>query len=494
MRLSKVIAGTGADPAGAAALEIAGITCDSRQVEPGFLFAAIPGFKADGHDFIAGAAEAGAVAALTSRQVAGISIPQVQVPDVRLAMAQAAAAFYNRPSSRLRLVGVTGTNGKTTTTFMLHSIISSAGGQASLLGGVEYRVAGESLPAARTTPESVDLQRLLAQAADGGDGYAVIEVSSHGIELQRTACLEFEAAVFTNLTRDHLDLHKDMESYYRVKSRLFLGQPCGPDAPGTMPAAIINTDDEYGRRLATEVRAAGGEPVTFGARSDAVITADRIVYSGWRTSFELVTPGATATVELNIPGSFSLANALAAAAAAHALGYPAETIAAGLNGHRGAPGRFEAVDTDAPFQVVIDYAHNEDGLARAIETARKITPEKLIVVFGCPGERDQEKRPVMGRIAGEGADLAILTTDDCYGERPETILDQAEAGLAAAGASYRRVPDRREAIAAAVAAAAPGDTVLIAGKGHETRQILPDGDIPFSDREVAREAVADIPA
>lgn len=490
MKLSKVIEATGAEAGDAAGIEISGIAYDSRKVEPGFLFAAIPGFKTDGHDFIAGAEAAGAVAALTTRRVTGVGVPQFLVPDVRLAMAQAAASFYRRPSSRLKLVGVTGTNGKTTTTYMLHSIITTAGGRASLLGGVEYRVAGESLPAARTTPESVDLERLLAQAVDGGDDYAVIEVSSHGIQLQRVACLEFAAAVFTNLTRDHLDLHEDMESYYKVKRKLFLDQLCGPSASGPAPRAIINTDDEFGQRLASEIRAAGGEPLTFGARSDAIVAADRIVYSGWQTSFELVTPEAVAAVELNIPGSFNLANALAAAAAAHALGYSAEAIAAGLNGHRGAPGRFEAVETGAPFQVVIDYAHNEDGLARAIRTARKITPEQLIVVFGCPGERDREKRPTMGRIAGEGADLAILTTDDCYGEPPGLILDQAEAGLAATGARYLRVADRREAIAAAVAAAAPGDTILIAGKGHETRQILPDGAIPFSDREVVIEVIS----
>lgn len=490
MLLSEVIKGLGASVSDAAgSLEITGITHDSRQVKPGYLFAAIPGSKVDGHEFIDAAASAGAVAALTSRPAGTGGIAQVRVADVRQAMALAAANLYQHPSSRLKLAGVTGTNGKTTTTHMLQAIIEASGLSAALIGGVEYRVAGKSEPAVRTTPESSDLQRMLAQAVAGGDSYAVIEVSSHGIDLRRVSCLTFAVAVFTNLTRDHLDHHAGMEDYYQAKRKLFLGMPCGGDETSELPWAVVNLDSEYGVRLAAEVEAAGGDPVTYGTRSQCQVFADQIEYSGWQTTFELFTPGGNAPVALDIPGGFNLSNSLAAAAAAFALGFDTRTIAAGLSSFRGAPGRFEPVPVDAPFRVVIDYAHNEDGLARAIETARNITPKKLIVVFGCPGERDRDKRPGMGRVAGEGADLAILTTDDCYGEPPERILDETEAGLAAAARCYLRFADRREAIGAAVAAAGAGDTILIAGKGHETRQIMAAGALPFNDRDVVLEII-----
>ncbi|RJQ43244.1 MAG: UDP-N-acetylmuramoyl-L-alanyl-D-glutamate--2,6-diaminopimelate ligase [Gaiellales bacterium] len=491
MRLGEITRDIGAvrsdaDPA----LEVTGLAYDSRRVRPGQLFAAIPGFKADGHDFITAAAEAGASVALTERWVEGAVIPQVQVPDVRLALALASAEFYGRPSERLKLIGVTGTNGKTTTTHMIQSILEAAGRRSALLGGVEYRIAGKAQPAERTTPESVDLQQMLSRAVEGGDRFAVLEVSSHGIELFRAAALDFDVAVFTNLTRDHLDLHSDMESYYATKRRLFYNSIAGEQPESRMPVGVINIDDAYGARLAGELAAAGGEVVSFGASSGALVSAANIVYSGWTTSFDLVTPAGVTAVEIAIPGSFSLANALAAAAAAHALGLAAGEIAAGLKGHRGAPGRFEPVETDAPFHIVIDYAHNEDGLQRAIDAARHITPGRLIVVFGCPGERDRDKRPKMGLVAGKGSDLAILTTDDCYGEPPGQILDAAESGLTSSGSRYLRIADRREAIRAAIEAAGPGDTILIAGKGHETRQIMSSGPVPFSDRQTVLELLA----
>jgi UDP-N-acetylmuramoyl-L-alanyl-D-glutamate--2,6-diaminopimelate ligase len=473
--------------------EIKGVTLDSRAVQPDFLFAAIPGYKSDGHDFIPAAVDAGAVAVLTERWLDTLDVAQVQVTDVRRALARAAANYYQHPSQQLQLVGITGTNGKTTTSFMLHSILAVTGRKATLVGGVEYRIAGETAPAVRTTPEAMELQGMLARAVDAGDAYAVVEVSSHGIELFRAAFVDFAVAVFTNLTREHLDLHKDMESYYQVKRRLFLGTIAGDNTmTAKLPLAVINTDNEYGERLVRETEEAGGKVFTFGAASDADITAEQIVYSGWKTSFILLTPDGSAPVELAIPGSFSLANALAAAAAASAMGLSVSEIATGLNGHRGAPGRFEAVDAGTPYKVVIDYAHNEDGLARAIETARGLTPGKLILVFGCPGERDRDKRPHMGRLAGSSTDLAILTTDDCYDEAPDQILDGAEAGLVEAGGIYRRISDRRDAIAAALAAAGAGDTVLIAGKGHETKQVLAGGPVPFNDRQVVEDLIASL--
>jgi UDP-N-acetylmuramoyl-L-alanyl-D-glutamate--2,6-diaminopimelate ligase len=266
-------------------LEVTGIASDSRRVEPGYLFAAIPGFKADGHDFVGQAASAGASVAMTSRWLESAEISQVQVDNVRAALAEVSANFYQHPSEKLRLVGITGTNGKSTTTYMLRSILTATGNQTALLGGVEYIIAGDNIPATRTTPESTDLQRMLAEGVAGGDSMAVLEVSSHGIDLYRAAALAFDVAVFTNLTRDHLDLHHDMESYYQSKRKLFFNQISGSDSARPLPVAVVNTDDRYGERLAEELREAGGEVVAFGASSEAGIRAEKIVYSGWETAF-----------------------------------------------------------------------------------------------------------------------------------------------------------------------------------------------------------------
>ncbi|GBE57766.1 UDP-N-acetylmuramoyl-L-alanyl-D-glutamate--L-lysine ligase [bacterium BMS3Abin01] len=474
-------------------LEVTGLAYDSRRVRDGVLFFAIDGFKADGHDFIGAAGDAGAVAAVTGRWVEDARLPQLQVTDVRRAMASAAAVFYNHPSRRLTLVGVTGTNGKTTTTFLLDSIMRAAGRRTGIIGGVEYRIGAHTEAATRTTPEAVDSQRMLARALEQDVDSVVMEVSSHGIELCRIEAMEFDVAVFTNLSPDHLDLHGDMEHYFASKRRLFAaggGQVItGETAAGGhgRPIAVINTDDGYGRRLAAGT---GEDTVTFGLGEDAMVRATDMEYSGWETSFTLVTPAGRAAVTVKLPGRFNLHNSLAAAAAATALDIPLPHIAGGLARAEGVPGRFQQVRTDAPFRVIIDYAHNVAGLTVALETARRITPGRLIAVFGCPGERDREKRPVMGAVTGEMSDLAILTTDDCYGEDPGTILDEVEAGLASSGGQYQRYLDRRRAIEAAVGSAGPGDTILIAGKGHEQRQIMADGPRPFSDRSVVLAAIA----
>ncbi|MBE0429630.1 MAG: UDP-N-acetylmuramoyl-L-alanyl-D-glutamate--2,6-diaminopimelate ligase [Thermoleophilia bacterium] len=467
-------------------LEITGITFDSRRARPGSLFVAVPGFRLDGHDFIPEAREAGAAAVLTERWIDTAGLPQFQTGNARLSMSLAAAAFYGYPSRRMTVIGVTGTNGKTTTSYMIDSILRSWSRQTGLLGGVEYRVGKRSEPAARTTPEAVDLQRMLAEMLNDGVEAVTLEVSSHGIDLFRVAGLDFDVAVFTNLSREHLDLHGGMEAYFKTKRRLFmgdLGQEEGA-APETLrPVPVVNIDDAYGRRLASELPRAIG----FSIRSDADIRAGNIIAQGWQSSFELTTPAGAAGVRLKLPGYYNIANALAAAGAAHALGAPPDIIAAGLGSFKGVPGRFELIDTDAPFTIIVDYAHNEDGLLQSLVTARKLTSKRLLLVFGCPGERDREKRPEMGRIAGSKADLAILTTDDCYGEPPDRILNETEPGLKQAGGDYLRIPDRRRAIATALAAAAEGDTVLIAGKGHEAEQILPSGPVPFSDRQVIKE-------
>ncbi|MHB9112472.1 MAG: UDP-N-acetylmuramoyl-L-alanyl-D-glutamate--2,6-diaminopimelate ligase [Thermoleophilia bacterium] len=477
-------------------IPIAGLAYDSRAVEPGFLFAAVPGFKVDGHDFIGRARDAGAAAVLTERWVENGGIPQVQVPSVRRAMACVAASFYGEPSKNLTLIGVTGTNGKTTTTYLIDAILRQAGMTSGLIGGIEYRIGEISSPAKRTTPEAIDLQRILREMCDSDVRAATMEVSSHGIDLYRVACLDFTAAVFTNLTRDHLDLHGSMEHYYQAKRSLFAGsldRPGDPEAAigSVRPAAAINIDDGYGQRLAKEFR---DRTTTFGMRQEAMVRAGNIEYAGWETGFDLITPEDQTPVRLHLPGAYNLENALGSAAAALALGIAPDMIAAGLSASRGAPGRFEPVDIDAPFRVVVDYAHNEDGLAKALTAARSLTPGRLILVFGCPGERDRDKRPAMGKTAGSLADLAILTTDDCYGEPPEQILDETEPGLMDSGGSYQRITDRREAIEAAVSAATPGDTILIAGKGHETSQIIGDSSLPFNDSNVAREIIARRPS
>ncbi|MHB8792225.1 MAG: UDP-N-acetylmuramoyl-L-alanyl-D-glutamate--2,6-diaminopimelate ligase [Thermoleophilia bacterium] len=473
-------------------IAISGLSYDSRAVRPGFLFAAVPGFKVDGHDFIGRARDAGAAAILTERWIEDAGIPQVQVVSVRRAMAFVAAAFYGNPSRDLSLVGVTGTNGKTTTTYLIDAILRQAGMTTGLIGGIEYRIGELVSPAKRTTPEAIDVQRMLREMRDSDVQSATMEVSSHGIDLYRVACLDFTAAVFTNLTRDHLDLHGNMEQYYQAKRSLFAGsldRPGDPEAnPGSVrPLAAINIDDSYGQRLAKEF---SDRTTTFGMGQEAMVRAGNIEYAGWETGFDLITPEGREPVRLQLPGAYNLENALGSAAAALALGIAPDMIAAGLSASRGAPGRFEPVDVDAPFRIVVDYAHNEDGLAKSLTAARSLTPGRLILVFGCPGERDRDKRPAMGKTAGSLADIAILTTDDCYGESPEQILDEAEPGLIDSGVSYQRIADRREAIEAAVSTAADGDTILIAGKGHETSQIIGDSSLPFSDSNVVREIIS----
>jgi UDP-N-acetylmuramoyl-L-alanyl-D-glutamate--2,6-diaminopimelate ligase len=429
---------------------------DTRSVAPGALFFCVPGERADGHDFAADAVARGAVGLVVERRV-DLDVPQLVVPDARVAMAEAADEFFGRPSEELVVAGVTGTNGKTTTTFLLYAILDAAGMRPGLLGTVECRIGGEVRPAVRTTPEAIDIQRTLREMLDAGDGSCVMEATSHGSELRRLDRIRFDALVFTNLTQDHLDFHGTMERYFEAKRRLFL--------EGRPPAAI-NSADEWGRRLLDD----RPEALTYGSAPDAQIG-----------------PDALNGVDLKLRGRFNVENALGALAAARLLGVDEEAIVRGLEAVPGVPGRFESVDEGQPFEVVVDYSHTPDSLENVLRAARELAEGRVICVFGCGGDRDRGKRPVMGGIASRLADVPIVTSDNPRSEEPEAIIEEIVVGMEP-GAEID--PDRRSAIAHAIELAEPGDVVVIAGKGHEQGQEFKEGrKVPFDDREVAREAL-----
>jgi UDP-N-acetylmuramoyl-L-alanyl-D-glutamate--2,6-diaminopimelate ligase len=436
--------------------EIEDLAYDSRAVRPGTLFFCVPGERADGHGFAERAVEAGAAALVVERPLS-LRVPQVVVGDVREAMALAAAEFFGRPTHELEIAAVTGTNGKTTTAFLLYSILEVAGRRPGLLGTIESRVGGERRPALRTTPEAIDLQRTFREMLEAGDRSCALEATSHGSHYRRLAGTRFACLVFTNLTQDHLDLHGTMEEYFEAKRRLFV--------EGSRPPAAVNLGDPWGRRLADELP----DALTYGFAPEADLT-----------------PEALAGIDLKLKGRFNVENALAAMAGARLLGITDEEIAAGLARLDGVPGRFESVDEGQPFTVLVDYAHTPDSLENVLRSARGLTSERVLCVFGCGGDRDRGKRPLMGRIAAELADLAIVTSDNPRSEEPRAIIEEILGG---AVAELEVEPDRREAIARAIEAAAPGDVVVIAGKGHEQGQQFRDRTVPFDDREVAREAL-----
>jgi len=441
---------------GEPAVEIADLAYDSRTVRPGTLFFCVPGERADGHEFAERAVEDGAVALVVAYPV-GVRVPQIVVADVREAMARMAAEFYGRPTEQLEVAGVTGTNGKTTTTFLLHSILEAAGRKPGLLGTIESRVGSERMPAIRTTPEAIDLQRTFREMLDAGNLSAALEATSHGSEQKRLLGTRFAVLIFTNLTQDHLDFHGTMEAYFDAKRRLFVEE---------LPPAAVNVGDPYGRRLADELRELGGKVATFGHEED-------------------LKPGALG-IKTHLRGRFNVENILGSIAAGRLLGIDDDTIIAGIESLEGVPGRFEAVDEGQPFTVLVDYAHTPEALENVLRAARGLDAGRLLCVFGCGGDRDRGKRPIMGRIAGQLADVAIVTSDNPRSEEPRAIIDEIVAG---ADGGLEIEPDRREAIARAIEEARPGDVVLIAGKGHEQGQQFRDRTVPFDDREVAREAL-----
>ena len=454
------------------------VVLDTRKVAPGALFCCVPGARVDGHDLAGKALDAGAVALVVQRPLE-LEAPQLVVGRVRDALAPLAAAFFDHPSRRLDLVGVTGTNGKTTTTFLLEAIFRAAGRVPGVLGTVEVRVGDDRRPAIHTTPEAPDLQRLLAEMADSGVQAAAMEVSSHGLALHRVDGTRFKAAIFTNLTQDHLDFHADLDDYFLAKRRLF--------TPAFTPLGVVNLDDPHGRLLAGTAEVA---VVTTGTAADADWRATDVAASLEGTSFRVASPAGSRPVRLRLAGQFNVANALGALAAADALGIDLDTAVAGLEALAGVPGRFERVDAGQPFTVLVDYAHTPDSLDNLLRAARAVTGGRVLVVFGCGGDRDRAKRPMMGEIAGRLADVAVVTSDNPRSEDPEAIVAQGAEGVArsAGPGGFLVEVDRRTAIRTALAMAAPGDAVLLAGKGHEQGQELAGGrKVPFDDRQVATE-------
>ena len=455
-------------------VELADLAYDARAAVPGSVFFCVPGEHADGHDFAADAVERGTVALVVER-VLQLDVPQLVVLDSRIAMAIAADAFFGEPTRTLEVAGVTGTNGKTTTAFLLHAVLTAAGRRPGLLGTVEARVGGERREVVRTTPEAIDLQRTFREMLDAGDRSVAFEASSHASELHRLDRVRFDALVFTNLTQDHLDFHGDMEAYFQAKRRLFAGA-------GAPPAAV-NVGDPYGRRLAAELDCAHRAPlVTFGLAADAEIHPERL---------ELGTGGIRMRaggidVESSLRGRFNAENILGVLAAAELLDVDPDETTAGIAALPGVPGRFEAVDEGQPFAVIVDYAHTPDSLENVLATARGMTEGRVLVVFGAGGDRDRTKRPLMGKVAVDGADVVVVTSDNPRGEEPLAIIQDVLQG---AGTGVEIDPDRRSAIRHTIGLAAEGDVVVIAGKGHEQGQEIGGETLPFDDREVAREAL-----
>jgi UDP-N-acetylmuramoyl-L-alanyl-D-glutamate--2,6-diaminopimelate ligase len=456
--------------------DIASVTADSRMVVPGALFAAIPGFKTDGAKFIDAATSKGAAAIVGESNAAS-----VQVDDARAALSIIAANFYVRPADKLSLAGVTGTSGKTTTTKMIESIFDAAGGPVGLIGTIEYRAGDERLMADRTTPDAVVLQQWFAKMVDAGVRHAVMEVSSHALALKRTYGIHFAAAVFTNLSQDHFDFHKDFEDYFAAKRMLFDQIDC------SRKTAVVNIDDEYGRRLANEL---GDCVVAFGRGTNADIhPLDGFEISVRGLHGRVATPAGEVRVESKLLGAPNLYNWLGAIGAAQAVGIDIATIEAGIRNLAVVRGRFEYVEYEGGPTVIVDYAHKPDALEKLLQAVRDLASgRRVVLIVGCGGDRDKDKRPKMGAIAARLADYTVLTSDNPRGEKPEAILDDIEVGMRGA-TNYTRITDRRDAISRTIAEASETDVIAIAGKGHEPYQVIGDQVIHFDDREEAKRAL-----
>lgn len=470
--------------------EVNGLEYDSRCVKAGNLFVAMKGESNDGNRFIDQAILAGAIAIVTDSpaEKRRDGMAWAQVAHGRRALARLSANFYHHPIQKIAVTGVTGTNGKSTTAFLVEAILKAAKRQSMLIGTIEYHVAGRILPALHTTPEALELNRLFAEASQDGVTDAIMEVSSHALEQERVYGMPFDVAAFTNLTRDHLDYHETMEQYFAAKRILFQGS--GADGPRM---SVLNTDDEYGEKLIPVSKGSASQLLTYGwSKGDFHVVKAEITPRG--TRLDMATPAGSLEAFSQLIGRVNVYNILCAAAIGHARGCSREEISQGISALTHVPGRFERVDCGQPFTVVVDYAHTDDALRNLTILAREFVQQagqkgRVITLFGCGGDRDRNKRPLMGEAAGRGSDLVVLTTDNPRSEDPIAIINDALVGLQKSGVKYKIEPDRRAAIALAIREAAAGDIVLLAGKGHEKVQIMRAGSQPFDDVEVAREAL-----
>src|SRR5580692_1881192 len=459
---------------------VSGVEYDSRRVKPGGMFVAMRGESSDGNRFIDQAISAGAVAVVTdsAAEKARPGVAWAVVPNGRRALARVSANFYRKPAERIAVTGITGTNGKSTTAFLVESILAAAGRKSALIGTIEYHVAGKVLPAPHTTPEALELNRFFSEALGWGATEAVMEVSSHALAQERVFGVPFDVAVFTNLTRDHLDYHKTMEEYFAAKRVLFGG--CGTDAPR---AVVTNGDDESGAELAEFSRKRSSVVLKYGwDRGD--LHAEKVEITTRGTRFDLVTPEGKVAIFSALIGRVNVYNILAAAGACYARGFKTDAIAAGIDQLTCVPGRFERVDCGQPFTVVVDYAHTDDALRNLTALARElvsgaVAKGRVLTVFGCGGDRDRKKRPLMGEAAGRGSDFVVLTSDNPRSEDPLAIINDALVGVQKTGVRYSVEPDRRKAIALAIGEARPGDIVLLAGKGDEKVQVTQEGAVPL---------------
>lgn len=457
---------------GGGKVKITGLTFNSTEVSAGNIFICISGFKTDGHSFAADAVEAGAVAVVAEKPMPDLEVPVVMVEDTRLATAQLAAAFYDYPFRRFKLIGVTGTNGKTTSTYLIKSILEAQGKTVGLIGTNQNIIGGEIIPAKHTTPDSIELMQLFKKMADFGADFVVMEVSSHSLALERVAACEFEIGAFTNITQDHLDFHKTMESYAEAKAKLF--KMC--------KTAVVNADDEYAGAMLEGSLAE--KKITFGIKKECDVKAENIELHAEGVAFDVLYDDCGYKCKVGIPGEFSVYNALTALSCCVAAGVEPRRAVEALKYAEGVKGRVEVVKTDTDYTVIIDYAHTPDGLLNVIKTIRGFAKGRIITVFGCGGDRDKTKRPKMGRIAGELSDFCVVTSDNPRSEEPLDIIDDILEGIRETNCEYTVIEKRFEAIEYALDHAEAGDIILLAGKGHETYQILKDRTIDFDEREI----------
>lgn len=465
---------------GSADVHIREITYDSRKVSKGSLFICIPGFQYDGHKYIRDAIKKGAVAVLTEKDVETEGATVVKLKDTRKAMPAIANNFYKHPTEKLKLIGVTGTNGKTTTTYLIDSILQEAGKKSSTIGTISIKIGRKEIASHRTTPESLDLQRLFRRLLNKDIEYSTMEVSSHALELGRVDNCSFKIGVFTNLTQDHLDFHKNFDSYREAKKKLFYKTTC---------ANIINIDDMHGRMIAQEINKLNIPLITYGIENTADIMAKNIQINARGVKFTLVTPNYAIEIENDIPGRFSVYNCMAAAAAAYVENIDKQVIQEGIYKLKNVPGRSEVVKVNLPYTVIIDYAHSPDSLENILNAIRQYAEGRIITVFGCGGDREIGKRPIMGEVAGRLSDFCIITSDNPRSEDPYHIMMQVEEGIKDTSCNYICIENRRDAIKYAMAIAQINDVVLLAGKGHETYQVLKNETIHFDEKEIVKELV-----